>query len=237
MNALAEVVWTLADKGRPEVPDDFLRHRHLEQVPGIAFAYKRVAVGQTLAAGAERGKEVLAVFVLPHNFAGGRLDLANDGMASVCAVVEDQNIAAIQHGRLVLAIENSRTPAPDDLVEVGVDNADYVQVAQAEQQIAGLEAGVLPAQRRVRQGLDGVGVSPVHRAVGLVSAGVGLSHVRDRQRVARQFAKPLDMVSKGELVEDLLVPVELDDDVRSQAFGLGAGHKQPRDHRFVLGGQ
>ena len=129
-------------------------------------------------------------------------------MAAVGAVVEYQYVAVCQHSRLVLAIEHSGAVAPDDLVLVGIDYADGVQVPQAEEHVPRLEPGVFLSQRRGRQDLDRVGVGPVGGSIGRERA-VGLpAHVGNGHRIAGQGAQRLHVIAEAELPQDLFVAVE-----------------------------
>ena len=112
-----------------------------------------------------------------------------------------------EHGRLVLSVQDAQSPGPDNLLPVPVNDADDVQGAETEEQIARPKPGVTPPQGRIRQHLNGVGVGPIWLDVGLERAIGGESLVADRLWKPRQIAQLRDVVAEGELPDDVAAPV------------------------------
>ena len=72
-------------------------------------------------------------------------------MPSVRSVIEDQYVSILQHRWLVLAVENTRPIAPDNLIVDRINNPNSVYMAQAKQQVPCFESLIFASNRGLGQ--------------------------------------------------------------------------------------
>jgi len=154
--------------GRQELPDHVAVGSHLEEPRATALTDQRVPAGEPLGAGDVRAVERLLrrPDVLPLDRLRQRVHLDHPRVAPFGAVIEDEDVPVVEHVWLVLAVEGSGPPRPDDLAARPVDHADRIETPVGEDDVPRREPLVaVPARVRLvgTDHLTGVVVRPVER--------------------------------------------------------------------------
>ena len=120
---------------------------------------------KSLATALAGGKKTRGL-VRPHDRLPARIDLDDSGAISGRAVVEHEDIAVLQHGRLVRPFDLSGSPAPPDPLVLHVDHRDEVPVRQRHHDVAVFpESSFVPLQGNDRIPVEQIRrLSPVSRA-------------------------------------------------------------------------
>ena len=128
------------DEMRVDVfPDDFLFGSDLEDAPEHSLGNERVAVGEATGTGDVGTEEVVegCVGVGPDDFAGGGgyfyyAGVGQGMVLAVGAVVEDEDVAVVEHARVVLLGQGVVVDLPGPLAGILVYDADGGDVAEAD---------------------------------------------------------------------------------------------------------
>src|SRR5678816_1613735 len=113
---------------RIEFPHQFSVPGHFKNPPPYCVGNHRVSVGQALGAAAYRAVESFSVLVLvaPYNSIGRRIHFHNAGVPPSHAIVKDQNVAIVEHPRIVRTLQLTRSPLPYHAILNRIDNRHHV---------------------------------------------------------------------------------------------------------------